>query len=80
MGPWGYDQTGVDAILPGNRGIDPNYNNPYTDQFVVGFDRELGDRLALQVNYAHKRGRDYAAWRDTTGVYEPTPSTSTTRG
>ena len=63
--------TEVDAIIPGSRGIDPNYRNPYTDQFVIGFDRELGNQLALQVNYAYKRGNDYAAWRDIAGVYEP---------
>jgi hypothetical protein len=63
--------TEVDAVIPGSRGIDPNYRNPYTDQFIVGFDRELGSRLALQVNYAYKRGNDYAAWRDVAGVYEP---------
>ena len=64
--------TGVDAFQPGNNAVDPNYRNPYTDQFIIGFDRELGNRLALQVNYAYKRGRDYPAWRDIAGVYEPT--------
>ena len=62
----------LDAVLPGANSISPNYTDPYTDQFIVGFDRELGDRLALQVNYAYKKGQDYPAWRDTTGVYEPT--------
>ncbi len=62
---------GVDAVLPGNNSISPSYTDPYTDQFVIGFDQQLGNRLALQVNYAYKKGNDYAAWRDTTGVYEP---------
>jgi hypothetical protein len=56
--------------IPGNRAIDPDYRNPYTDQFIVGFDRELAPRLALQLNYAYKRGRDYSTWNDIAGVYE----------
>ena len=56
--------------IPGNRGIDPDYTNPYTDQFIVGFERELSSDLALSVNYVYKRGRDYAAWNDIRGVYE----------
>ena len=56
--------------IPGNRAIDPDYTNPYTDQVIVGFERELGTDLALQVNYAYKRGRDYSTWQDTAGVYE----------
>ncbi len=58
--------------VPGNVGIDTNYVNPYTDQVIFGFDRQLGSELSLQINYAYKRGRDYAAWRDLTGVYENT--------
>jgi outer membrane receptor protein involved in Fe transport len=59
-------------LIPFNVGIDPNYRNPYTDQFIVGFERELAPELALQLNYAHKEGRDYARWVDIAGVYEDT--------
>ncbi|MFQ5790784.1 MAG: TonB-dependent receptor domain-containing protein, partial [Acidobacteriota bacterium] len=58
--------------LPANAGVDPNYKNPYTDQFIVGFERELAPELGIELNYAYKRGRDYSAWQDTRGVYEDT--------
>ena len=53
-----------------NRAVDPNYQQPYTDQFIIGFERELTNDLALSLNYTHKRGRNYPAWIDTAGVYE----------
>jgi hypothetical protein len=56
-----------------NQKVDPGYKNPYTDQFIVGFERELTRDLGLQVNYIHKRGRNYGGWRDTTGVYVDVP-------
>ena len=59
-------------LQPFNVGVDPGYKNPHTDQVIVAFERELAPELGLQVSYAHKRGRDYARWEDTTGVYENT--------
>ncbi len=53
-----------------NRAVDDNYLQPYTDQFIIGFERELTRDFAVSLNYAHKRGRDYPAWQDTAGVYQ----------
>jgi len=77
FGLWDFenqDFTDLEVIdsIPGNRAINANYRNPHTDQVIVGLDRQLGTDFALQINYAYKRGRDYAAWRDLTGVYEGT--------
>jgi outer membrane receptor protein involved in Fe transport len=55
-----------------NFGVNPDYSNPYTDQFIVGFERELMPKLGLGVSYTHKRGRDFPAWTDVAGVYEDT--------
>ena len=54
-----------------NLTVDPDFKNPYTDQFIVGFERELARNLGLSLNYIHKRGEDYGGWRDIRGEYEP---------
>jgi hypothetical protein len=54
-----------------NLTVDPGFKNPYTDQFVVGFERAVLKNLGLQVNYVHKRSRDYGGWRDIGGQYTP---------
>jgi hypothetical protein len=55
-----------------NLAIDPDYKNPVTDQFIAGYERELAKNLGLQLNYIHKRGRDYGGYLDTAGEYEET--------
>jgi len=51
--------------------IDPDYKNPVTDQYIVGFDQELAKNLGLQVSYVYKRGENYGGWNETQGVYAP---------
>jgi len=53
-----------------NQSIDPNYKNPYTDQFIVSVERELVRDLGLSLNYVQKQSRNGPAWRDTTGQFE----------
>jgi outer membrane receptor protein involved in Fe transport len=53
-----------------NQSIDPNYENPYTDQFIASLERELVRDLGLSLHYVHKRSRNGPAWRDVTGQYE----------
>ena len=50
-----------------------DYDSPRTDQFIVGFERELTAKMGLQVNYVRKWGRDFAAWRDMVGTYVQVP-------
>jgi len=52
-----------------NLGVDPNYESPYTDQFIASLERELVQGLGAQLNYVYKRGRKFAGWRDITGEY-----------
>lgn len=54
-----------------NLQVDPGFKNPYTDQFTVGFERELLNNLGLLVHYVHKRGENYGGWRETAGQYVP---------
>jgi Carboxypeptidase regulatory-like domain/TonB dependent receptor len=53
-----------------NLTVNSKFKNPYTDQFIVGFEQELVKNLGLQVNYVHKRGEDYGGWSDIRGVYQ----------
>ena len=52
-----------------NLRVDPGFQNPYTDQFVVGIERELFRNVGVSATFTHKRGRDYGGWRDTGGQY-----------
>jgi outer membrane receptor protein involved in Fe transport len=61
-----------------NLRVDPGFKNPYTDQFIVGFEHELVKNLGLMVNYTYKRGEDYGGWRDTAGTYVPVAYQDTT--
>ena len=56
-----------------NLSVDSDYHSPRTDQFLLGFERELPWRLGVQLNYVRKWGRDFAAWRDVVGTYVPLP-------
>ena len=56
-----------------NLSVSSDYNSPRTDQFIIGFERELPAKMGLQVNYVRKWGRDFAAWRDTVGTYVQVP-------
>ena len=49
--------------------VDPDFKDPYTDQYIVGFEHELMTNLGLQVSYVHKRSGDYGGWKDIRGQY-----------
>jgi hypothetical protein len=51
--------------------VSSSYNNPRTDQFILGVEQELTSKIGLQVNYVRKWGRQFGAWRDTVGTYVP---------
>jgi hypothetical protein len=51
--------------------IDPETRSPYTDQFSIGFERELFTDAAVGATYVHKDGSDFIGWEDIRGVYEP---------
>jgi hypothetical protein len=53
-----------------NKRVDPNFKNPYTDQFTGQFEQELTKDLALSIGYVYKRGNLYGGWNDVGGVYE----------
>jgi hypothetical protein len=56
-----------------NLKIDPDYKDPYTDQFIVQMEQQLVADLGVQFNYVYKNGHDYPGWTDTTGQYAQVP-------
>lgn len=50
--------------------VDPSYDSPRTDQFILSYERQLTDRVGLNINLVHKRGRDFGAWEVLNGVFE----------
>lgn len=56
-----------------NLRVDPDYRAPRTDQFLVGFERELFQNVGLQLAYIRKWGRDFPGWDETAGTYEQIP-------
>jgi hypothetical protein len=52
-----------------NLTFDPDYESPYTDQFIASLERELRPGFGAQLNYVYKRGRKFAGWQETAGTY-----------
>ncbi len=53
-----------------NLNIDPDYEAPRTDQFILSLEKQFGRNIGVNLNVVHKRGRNFAAWRDIGGIYE----------
>jgi hypothetical protein len=62
--------TFVNTVDPRiNQLVDPHVRSPRTDEYSIGVDRELGNRLLASVAYIHKSGTDYIGWTDVGGQY-----------
>ena len=49
--------------------LDPELRLPYTNQYSIGLDREVGRLLAISVAYVRKDGRDFVGWKELAGEY-----------
>ena len=58
----GYDLPGPLYAAATNFGYDPRSRAPRTDQFSIGFDRELAASLAASVTYVRKDQNDLLGW------------------
>jgi hypothetical protein len=77
-GLYGPDGNPLDLELVADNSqlkIDPDYENPYTDQLILSFDREIARDFAFAVSYVYKNGVRQSAWQDVTGVYQTTTYT-----
>jgi hypothetical protein len=52
-----------------NLELDRDTRAPYTDEYSVGLDRELGQRLAVAIAYVRKDGSNFIGWTDVGGQY-----------
>jgi hypothetical protein len=52
-----------------NLRIDSEFENPYTDQYIVTFEHQLTDRLGLSVSGVYKKSDNLSGWRDIGGTY-----------
>jgi hypothetical protein len=66
-GDYSGPSTTVDPAV--NLQFDPDTRAPRTDEYSVGVDRALGDRLTLSFVYVHKDGDDFIGWTDVAGQY-----------
>ena len=54
--------------------LDPELRLPYTNQYSLGLDREVGGLLAVSVAFVRKDGRDFIGWRELAGAYREEPA------
>ncbi len=56
--------------------VDPDLENPYTDQFILAWEQQLGPGIGFSINYVHKRSENQTAFPDIGGSYTLVPYTS----
>ena len=49
--------------------MDPAIRQPFTNELLIGVDREVGSRLAVSVAYVRKDGHDFIGWKEIAGEY-----------
>ena len=61
------------SLLSDNRNlrIDPDYENPYTDQWILGVAQQISSQIGVSAQLIHKRGERGSAYEDTAGTYVP---------
>ena len=64
------EQTGIPVITSGTTtSVDPNYRRPYTDEYTVGVDRDLGQALKVSAVYSYRRERFQQGTLNASGAY-----------
>jgi Carboxypeptidase regulatory-like domain len=69
------EPSGVTTMVvnPSELQFDRELRMPYTDQYSIGVDREIGGRLAMSAAYVRKDGRNFIGWTDVGGQYRREP-------
>jgi hypothetical protein len=49
--------------------IDPEFENPHTDQYIVTLEHQLTDRIGISASGVFKRSNNLSGWRDIGGTY-----------
>ena len=53
-----------------NRIIDPDYHQPFVDEFAFGYRRQLPGQLAFDIGYMHRAYRDRTALVEQNAIYD----------
>ena len=80
---WGanFNPTGVAPIdfsrlttiaKPGVTTVDPDFDNPYTDRFTIGAEREVFNRTSLALDFTYAEAKQLERLTDTNRVYATT--------
>jgi len=49
--------------------IDSEFENPYTDQFIMSFEHQLTSRIGVSASGVYKRSDNQSGWQDIGGTY-----------
>lgn len=53
-----------------NLRLDPETDAPFTDEYSLGVNRDLGRGLSVGIAYIRKNGENFIGWTDTGGIYQ----------
>ena len=59
----------VSTVDTTNLQLDCDVDAPHTDEYSLGVDRELGQRVAVAIAYVRKKGANFIGWTDVGGQY-----------
>ena len=52
----------------------PNRHAPYTDQYTIGYERQIANNLSVSGDYVHNRQRDMLMYLNLNPLHRPTPN------
>ncbi len=70
------EPSGITLVRdPSQVQLDPGLRLPYTNQYSIGLDREVGRLLAVSAAFVRKDGRDFIGWKELAGAYRQESAT-----
>ncbi len=75
-----FDIPFYDVNFNSNFDVDDNLRNQYTDQFMVGVERQLAPDFGLQAMFVYKTEDDFIRVEDVRSTFEPLPYEDTFEG
>jgi outer membrane receptor protein involved in Fe transport len=68
-------------IFPTDLNVDPDLEPPRSVQYSLGFERQIGDTMAIGAQLVYKETKDLIGWEILDdGIYEPVPYTNPVTG
>jgi hypothetical protein len=71
------DQLGGGGILQNTGTVvfdNPDRHSPYTDQYTIGYERQIANSLSVSGDYVHNRQRDMLMVLNLNPLHRPTPN------